>query len=435
MRYSKDDIRYWQQSPAVFKRITGTRELAKDWSVRIMHDGRREAFTLDTPNRENAAAKAREIYRYLVATGWESTLGKYKPANATATKHSGIRTVGDFLKTLELTADIKPKTLEGYAIAFRSIVASIEGISGGGRGGSKDSSLKWREKVHAIKLSKITPAKVAEWKKSFLAKYPADPASQRRARISVNSLIRRAKSLYAPKYLKHLLPVGGSPFQGISFEKKPSQRYRSSLNPFNLIEAANRDLAGKEPELFKIFCLALMAGLRRGEIDLLEWSAFKWDQGVIRIEPTKFLEVKSEYSIGDIEVDHELIEMFREMKANTLGPFVVQSPSHVQPRPGATFEHYRCTSLFEKLIAWLRSQGVQTSRPIHTLRKEFGSQLADQHGIYVASRMLRHADIQVTAAHYLDKRSRKTVGLGSLLKKSASSADLPEPEQKIEGSF
>jgi integrase len=185
---------------------------------------------------------------------------------------------------------------------------------------------------------------------------------------------------------------------------------------FNLIEAANRELAKDEPELFKIFCLASMAGLRRAEIDLLEWSAFRWDWGIIRIEPTRYFQAKTEDSIGDIEIDHELLEMFRELKANTLGPFVIQSPNHVQPRPGATFDHYRCTSLFEKLIVWLRSKGLEAEKPLHELRKEFGSQLADKHGIYVASQMLRHADIAITAAHYLDRKSRKTVGLGSFLK-------------------
>lgn len=127
--------------------------------------------------------------------------------------------------------------------------------------------------------------------------------------------------------------------------------------------------------------------------------------------------------------------MFREMKSTTIGNFAVQSPSHVQPRPGATFEHYRCTSLFEKLIAWLRSKGLVAEKPLHELRKEFGSQLADKHGIYITSRMLRHSDIQVTAAHYLDKKSRKTVGLGSLLKNGKQPSDLPEAPKVIEGSF
>lgn len=40
------------------------------------------------------------------------------------------------------------------------------------------------------------------------------------------------------------------------------------------------------------------------------------------------------------------------------------------------------------------------------MRKEIGSLIADEHGIYAASRFLRHADIRITAAHYLDKKRR-----------------------------
>jgi len=49
------------------------------------------------------------------------------------------------------------------------------------------------------------------------------------------------------------------------------------------------------------------------------------------------------------------------------------------------------------------------------LRKEFGSQLCAKYGIYAASRMLRHADIRVTAEHYLDTKERTPIGLGNLL--------------------
>jgi hypothetical protein len=62
--------------------------------------------------------------------------------------------------------------------------------------------------------------------------------------------------------------------------------------------------------------------------------------------------------------------------------------------------------VFRKLIDWLLSKGVKSSRPIHELRKEIGSLIADEHGIYAASRFIRHADIRITAAIYLDKKRR-----------------------------
>lgn len=41
--------------------------------------------------------------------------------------------------------------------------------------------------------------------------------------------------------------------------------------------------------------------------------------------------------------------------------------------------------------------------------------IASRDGIYAASRFLRHADIQVTAAHYADMKKRVAVDIGALL--------------------
>jgi hypothetical protein len=150
---------------------------------------------------------------------------------------------------------------------------------------------------------------------------------------------------------------------------------------------------------------------------------------VLRIEPTTFHQPKTE---GDVDVDEELLELFREMKSRTLGNFVLESPSHVQPKPG-TLQHYRCASLFDKVVAWLRAKGLgleKVEKPLHELRKEFGSLVADQHGIYAAARALRDT-VQTAEAHYLDKKTRKTVGLGTLLK----SAPVPAEPKIIEGTF
>jgi integrase len=326
-------------------------------------------------------------------------------------------TVGEFLDELKARADAKTKTLEDYARAFRTIVAAVAGIQSGGRGGNRDAHQEWRHKVDAVRLSLITPGKVQDWKRGFIARAGDDPVKQRTARISVNSTIRRAKSLFAPEMVKHLETVqltDPAPFAGIKFEPRQTTFYRSSLNIETLVDAAREELAWAEPEAFKVFLLAVMVGLRRREIDLLEWSAFRWEQKVIRIEPTSYFEAKREYSYGDVEVDLELLELFRGYRARATRNFVIEST--VNPRPGATFEHYRCTRVFEKLIAWLRQKGVTGSKPLHTLRKEFGSQINLKHGLYSASRALRHGNIEVTAQVYVDKRERAAIGLGHLLK-------------------
>jgi integrase len=115
-----------------------------------------------------------------------------------------------------------------------------------------------------------------------------------------------------------------------------------------------------------------------------------------------------------VEVDPEFLEMFRGFHLRAKTNFVIEST--IVSRLEATYSHYRCERQFKKLTAWLRQQGITGVMPLHTLRKEFGSQVCANHGIYAASRALRHADIAITSQHYLEPRRRATVGLGELLK-------------------
>jgi integrase len=155
-----------------------------------------------------------------------------------------------------------------------------------------------------------------------------------------------------------------------------------------------------------------MAGLRRREIDLLEWSSFLWDSDVIRIQTTRYFQAKTEDSFGDFEVDHQLIEIFRGCRARASGPFVIESSGTCKPR--AAYAQYRCLSIFQRLTSWLRAKGIFSKKPLHTLRKEFGSLINARAGIHAASRALRHASVAVTDKFYTDSRARVTVGLGHL---------------------
>ena len=134
---------------------------------------------------------------------------------------------------------------------------------------------------------------------------------------------------------------------------------------------------------------------------------------MISIKATAYFTPKSEDSTGDVEVDPEVMELFRGYRASASGDFVIEGG--VLPRPDAAYSHYRCQRDFEALNEWLRAHGVEDGRPLHTLRKEYGSQVCAKHGIYAASRALRHADIAITSQHYLDKRQSARADLGKLL--------------------
>ena len=410
---SKTDVRYWQR--VIFRATyskNGSQGTVGHWSAKIQHAHRRETFSLETPNRAAAAAKARDIYLFLKASGWNETLAKFKPSRRAP--KSQIVTVGEFLEAVSAQFGGKRKTIDDYIRAFRRIVAGIFEIDGAAskfdyRGGGR---AKWLGRIHRIRLDEITPARVQKWKVAFIKAAGASPIKARAARISANSFLRQAKGLFAPERLKFLPAsiVSLNPFVGVSFEPRQSMRYKSDLDVEDLIKRAQKELP---TEQLKIFLLALLAGLRRNEIDKLEWRAFYWDKGIIRIAATHWFQPKSEDALADIEVDSELLEIFRGFRARATGDFVIESDAAA--KVGVGYSHYRCERLFAELTKWLRDNGVDSKTPLHTLRKEFGSQICARHGLYAASYALRHADVTVTAQHYLDKRQRATAGLGKFL--------------------
>src|SRR5438445_7714043 len=108
-----------------------------------------------------------------------------------------------------------------------------------------------------------------------------------------------------------------------------------------------------------------------------------------------------------------MIAELREFKPASQSPFIITSdrpPRNDSPRP-----YYRCEPIFDRLNEWLRSKGVKANKPLHEMRKEIGALIATEHGIFAASRFLRHSDITTTARHYAQHKARISVGLGKLL--------------------
>jgi hypothetical protein len=139
---------------------------------------------------------------------------------------------------------------------------------------------------------------------------------------------------------------------------------------------------------------------------------------VIRITATQFFRPKSRDSEGDVLVDPELLEMFRGYHARANGRFRhrIRLPDDggrilwPAPLPERHAEIDRLAPL----------KGRRFQDPAHTLRKEFGSQINARYGLTAASEMLRHADVAVTAAHYVENKQRSVLGFGHLLKSERS---------------
>src|SRR5258707_335542 len=152
--HSKTDVRYWKDR--LFKRSND------DWHVQVAFAGRQEKFPLATPNKDTAAAKARDIYLSLRGGGWDATITKYKPWTVQETQRSASPTVGQFIEAARGVATARPATLETYIRKFRRLVAGVTGITSDKRkfdyfnGGAKE----WQAKLDSVKLNDLTPETV-----------------------------------------------------------------------------------------------------------------------------------------------------------------------------------------------------------------------------------------------------------------------------------
>ena len=68
------------------------------------------------------------------------------------------------------------------------------------------------------------------------------------------------------------------------------------------------------------------------------------------------------------------------------------------------------------MTSWLRDHGIEGDKPIHVLRKEFGSRVNAKCDIHAASMARWHADIGITAQFYADSRKHVTTGFGYMFK-------------------
>lgn len=407
---SKGDARYWMDAGRLKFHDS------PNYSARIQAGGKRIWFPLGSANKKSAAAKASEICSFIQANGLEMALERYKPK--TTEDEQSAATVGTLIEIACHISSARRQSLDAYTKAFRRIVSEIKGIPhdrkhdhhGGG-------ALKWQARVDAIKLESLAPADVVAWKNSRLRAAEVDPMAKRRAIVTVNSLIRNSKALFGKKILPFIeqsvtipRPL---PFDGVTLEKAPSMRYVSKMDPYAILALAKEEMGEANPEAFKVMILALVCGLRRSEIDNLLWRAFDFPNSMLRVETSEFHELKSEDSAGVIDLDADTLALFRGYRAkDATATFVIATTKKKRlvknPTGTRKARTYRCEPVFQDVLVWLRKNGVEAAKPLHTLRKEIGSIIASEHGIFEASRYLRHSDIRITSAIYADKKKTVT---------------------------
>lgn len=456
----KNSANYWITRLKKKKNSLG--EESPHWSIQLQSGMKRRGFSTGTGNKEAAAKIAAGIYNDILALGWNATLAKHRPTNEpNPDLPAPVASVGDWIAAARKVSEANASTFNCYSCSLRKIVGDILAVERSKKrfGPRKGGAGEYRAKIDATSLEVLTLPAVQKWRLEYV-KRAKTPAEERSRMTSCNSTIRQARSLFAVKILKFLpdlrLP-DPIPFHAVEFFPRQSAKYFSRIDAKTLLQEAHRELAKTDPPAFLAMLLALSAGLRKGEIDSLQWHQVDFSRQLIRVESTDSASLKTADSRDEVAIDENTIAILRGFHAKKAGAFVIDAEAEesgtkvnrkgnmkkktdlVEIKPKITSsgpkkwgQHYRAGAVFDRLTAWLRAHGVTARKPLHELRKELGSLVTAEHGIYAASRVLRHSNVATTAAHYTDLKNRPVIDIGGWITGSENITPFPDQNQKTD---
>jgi integrase len=316
----------------------GRRIQSTHWCVRFQHQGKRTCRTLGTPDYRLANQRARQLVASIRQNGWAR-------ATALPTSHGSV-SIDDLLDQYHRAAvsrDLRPRSI-GHA--------------------QKDLRRVARE-TGARRLADLSPAALQGWIQSCELKP-----------ITLRSVLKNAATVFSRLSLQSMgMTDLQNPFARLALPKVDRQPFRSPSRTWivGLMQQGLKDLTG---DARRAFALALGAGLRWGEIGSLNWDDVRSDSVHIAAAKAKGRRARV------VPISEPVWRALEPAHAE--GPVLTQNMKEVHAA----------------LCAWLKRQGVKDSKPVHYLRKCFGSLAVGDHGIYVASKLLGHANITLTASTY-----------------------------------
>ena len=160
------------------------------------------------------------------------------------------------------------------------------------------------------------------------------------------------------------------------------------------------DFRRPHPHAAACVLLALGAGLRRNECDKARWSWLKFDgKGDCFIQIGEESDFKPKGgTLRLIKIPREMHDALVRTRTDLFSPYVLGGQE--SPKKTASGEGYRRPETFRAVNQWLRNRGVVGKNPLHRMRKQFGSELATEFGLFAAQKLLGHSSPTVTAKYY-----------------------------------
>jgi hypothetical protein len=200
--FGKDHSEYWKKRLKKRTFANGDGEIVEisGWQVYVAHKKIRRWFNTGLSNKSEAALKARDFYRDLVANGWDFVDKKYNLAKASDPLQI---TIGEYLGFVGKTAILRHKTLATYTRKLKTLVAESQSIDDSKKhdyvhGGSQG----WNKEVESVPLRRLSEESVRKWMRKRVQNFQGNDYLLNKAKITINTLLRNSKSLFSPRILE-----------------------------------------------------------------------------------------------------------------------------------------------------------------------------------------------------------------------------------------
>ena len=316
----------------------GHRLQSPNWSVRFQHQRQRTCRSLGTADYRLALQRARQLVASVRQQGWASATG--------LSGNPGKLSLTEFLDRYHGNAvarGLRPRSIAHAETDLRRLA----------------------KETGARRLADLTPAALQHWIRASRLKP-----------ISLRSVLKNAACVFSKPSLQSMeLPDMDNPFARLVRPKVDREPFNAPARTWitQLMRQGIDELSGG---VRLAFGLALGTGLRWGEIVCLTWEDVRPESVCIAAGKAKG----------------------RRARVVPLGVLVGGVLKAARGR-GAVVSG-DCEEVHAALCAWLRNHGVSDRKPVHFLRKCFGSLAVADHGVFIASKLLGHSNINLTASAY-----------------------------------
>ncbi|RXK53504.1 hypothetical protein ESB00_17580 [Oleiharenicola lentus] len=406
MRSTDTSLKFMTRSGLMLQKLVrfkdGERYLSKKWHLRVQHNGVRRWIPL-AENPKTAEGMANDIVGILDSSdGHSMTIAEALKVLEQRDQRPPIRpnqfrktsTLGQLRDVVELNAGNLGVTQETAKEYFRSIGTIVRDVLRSRENLPKKPSM---DKVMAQPVGLLNASLLFDFKGLRLPPHLREHTSKgRKAKLTANRHMRNAQALFMPDRVaflrdKELHIPDMEPFRSVPMFQHATERYNLPPAAFmlTLVKQIMTDLANEDSAMYCATLLALHAGLRREEIVHAKWDWFI-------DEPTGLVvHVRPEDEFAPKFGLERKVKVSRWLHAELLR---FKSKKEACILPDYARDHN--VDIVTRLVAWLKAHGVTAIKPIHELRKWFGSFFATEYSITTAQRQLGHSTPMVTNAHY-----------------------------------